>query len=85
MAYERIEAKEMNRQEFDALSLDERMRIMKFFQSARNRWKRFYNKELSLETYLSWLESPNKDLDPTTQKSKSGGVEIDEIPEKVTS
>lgn len=53
----------MNRQEFDKLTLDERMRIMKFFQSARNRWKKLYNKELSLDKYLSWLMSPDKDLE----------------------
>ena len=69
-------------EEFQNLDLENRMKIMKFYASAKNRWKKLYNKELSLEKYLSWLISPDKDLeidelDPTSEKNNgSSGVDV---------
>lgn len=61
------------------MDLENRMKIMKFYEASKKRWEKTHASKLSLNEYLSWLVSPDKDLDPTTQKSISGGVEINEI------
>lgn len=51
----------MNRQAFDAMDLENRMRIMKFFCNAKKRWEKTHASKLSLNEYLSWLAPQQKE------------------------
>lgn len=51
----------MNRIEFDAMDLEGRMRIMKFFCNAKKRWEKTHASKLSLNEYLSWLAPQQKE------------------------
>jgi transposase len=46
----------MNREGFDAMDLEGRMRIMKFYCNAKKRWEKTHASRLSLNEYLSWLQ-----------------------------
>jgi hypothetical protein len=61
----------VNRKEFDAMDLEGRMRIMKFFCNAKKRWEKTHASKLSLNEYLSWLAAEAQQADKTEQMRDS--------------